>query len=169
MTFTMFLTNNELHKLSKVLVSVDLDYRDKINSLLKENRTVDFGGYKITTMRQNTYELEISSDLSDYLITGPVLDIISMIPKINKIFKNLIIGFDEYIEKDPIVTEYDDYGDIIFSTSSKELLEQMRKEEIEDASDNEENVSELNTKKAVDNESISSDINHKPEYAILNA
>ena len=127
MTYTITFTNEELDNISNILNIVDPSAQNMINTLLERNRTTDFGGYKITTMNHNSYEFEICEDLSRYLLTGPVMDLIHMYPMIKRIFTRFGSGCAEFV-KEPIIIDYDDDGNVISSKNINEFIEGLKNE-----------------------------------------
>ena len=112
MTYTITMTEAEIKNIMNIAEAIDSSAVEFINEMLKDNIIVDFGGIIIRVQNHNSYEVELTPNFSEFLLTGPIMDIASMSKVFKNIFGKLFNGINEHFRA-PITTYLDDDGNTI--------------------------------------------------------
>ena len=162
MNFTIKMSNAEVDKIFDIANSASKKEVGEMMNALKSGATYDFGGIAISHPENNIFEVSFNPHFSNFILSGPIMDIISFIPAIETLAK----GISEHM-RSPILVEYDS------SVNNQEVYTGNYDEDDFDYDTDDSDVSELNDKYS--NTEIGSEnslqtdkIKPKHEYAIFN-
>lgn len=163
MNFTIKMSNSEVDKIFGIANSVCKKDIDKMMSDLKSGATYDFGGIAISHPESNIFEVSLNPHFSNFMLTGPIMDIISFMPTIELMAK----GLSEHM-RSPIVVKYND--STIEENVEMDDSESYDDDYFDDEDDTDYKESELNYCDNISKDNVSTNFKTKPkhEYAIFN-
>ena len=162
MNFTIKMSNAEVDKIFDIANSASKKEVGEMMNTLKSGATYDFGGIAISHPENNIFEVSFNPHFSNFILSGPIMDIISIIPAIQTLAK----GISEHV-RSPILVEYDSF------INNQEVYTGNYDEDDFDYDTDDSDVSELNDKYSnteinSENKLKTDSIKPKHEYAIFN-
>lgn len=163
MNFTIKMSNSEVDKIFDIANSASKKEVSEMMNALKSGATYDFGGIAISHPESNIFEVSLNPHFSNFILSGPIMDIISFIPAIERMAK----GLSEHM-RSPIVVKYND------STIEEKVeindSEDYDDDYFDDEDDTDCKESELNYCDNINTDNVSTNFKIKPkhEYAIFN-
>lgn len=114
MICTIKLTESEVKNILGIASTIDSKAVDLVDSMVKGNIVIDFGGIVLRTKNYNSreYEIELNQHFSKVLLTGPIMDMVVVSKLLKNAFNKLYAETEEHLRA-PVTTYFDDDGNAI--------------------------------------------------------